>query len=116
MKHITIIIGGLGLIGKKVVHTFLNAGNNVEIWDIRDPNKDEKYYYNKYNNIEFKLVDFTSEEDLIKAINICEKDNNSISNVVNLAYPRNKNYGSDFKEVSYDNFTENVSMNLGGYF
>ena len=47
---------------------------------------------------------------------ISEKDNNSISNVVNLAYPRNKNYGSDFKEVSYDNFTENVSMNLGGYF
>ena len=33
-----------------------------------------------------------------------------------MAYPRNQNYGSDFKEVSYDNFTENVSMNLGGYF
>ena len=42
MKNLTIIIGGLGLIGKKVAYTFLNAGNNVEIWDIRDPNKDEK--------------------------------------------------------------------------
>lgn len=32
------------------------------------------------------------------------------------AYPRNKSYGTDALEVTYENFCGNVDMHLGGYF
>jgi NAD(P)-dependent dehydrogenase (short-subunit alcohol dehydrogenase family) len=35
---------------------------------------------------------------------------------VNNAYPRNKNYGKHFFDVEYDDFQENLALNLGGYF
>lgn len=36
--------------------------------------------------------------------------------IINSAYPRNKSYGSEVEDVTYSNFVENISMNLGGYF
>ena len=36
--------------------------------------------------------------------------------MVNAAYPRNKNYGRHFFDVEYEDFCENVSVHLGGYF
>ena len=39
-----------------------------------------------------------------------------IDALVNNAYPRNKNYGRKFEDVTYEDFCENVNMHLGGYF
>jgi len=39
-----------------------------------------------------------------------------IDALVNNAYPRNKNYARDFFDVEYDDFVENLGLNLGGYF
>jgi NAD(P)-dependent dehydrogenase (short-subunit alcohol dehydrogenase family) len=39
-----------------------------------------------------------------------------IDALVNNAYPRNKNYGRKFEDVTYEDFCENVSLHLGGYF
>lgn len=36
--------------------------------------------------------------------------------VINLAYPRNKEFGKPVNLVSYESFCQNVSWNLGGYF
>lgn len=36
--------------------------------------------------------------------------------VVNLAYPRNEEFGNPVNLVSFESFCENVSWNLGGYF
>ena len=39
-----------------------------------------------------------------------------IDAVVNSAYPRNKSYGRRLEEVAYQDFCENTSLHLGGYF
>ena len=39
-----------------------------------------------------------------------------IDALVNNAYPRNENYGKHFMDVQKEDFDENVSMHLGGYF
>jgi len=39
-----------------------------------------------------------------------------IDALVNNAYPRNKNYARHFFDVEYDDFVENLGLNLGGYF
>ncbi|HDL01184.1 MAG TPA: SDR family oxidoreductase, partial [candidate division Zixibacteria bacterium] len=39
-----------------------------------------------------------------------------VDGLVNNAYPRNSNYGRKLEEVSYEDFCENVSSHLGGYF
>ncbi len=35
---------------------------------------------------------------------------------MNNAYPRNPNYGRRFFDVEYQDFCENINLNLGGYF
>ena len=40
----------------------------------------------------------------------------SIDAVVNSAYPRNTSYGENLEKVSYNNFAENISLHIGGYF
>ena len=44
------------------------------------------------------------------------KEYGSVGTVINNAYPRNQNYGRSFFEVEYEDFCENVSLHLGGYF
>ena len=39
-----------------------------------------------------------------------------IDAVVNSAYPKNENYGRKFEDVLYEDFCENVSLHLGGFF
>ena len=39
-----------------------------------------------------------------------------IDALVNNAYPRNKCYGRHFFDVAYEDFCENLNLNLGGYF
>ena len=117
MKSLTIIIGGLGLIGKKIVETHLKAKMRVEVWDIRLPNKIEKSLYKKYKDrITFQVVDITSEKKIVKAINLSAQKDYLISNVINVSYPKNNDYGNNFRDVSFKNFTDNVSLHLGAYF
>ena len=40
----------------------------------------------------------------------------TIDGLVNNAYPRNKNYGRKFEDVTYEDFCENLNLHLGGYF
>ena len=35
---------------------------------------------------------------------------------MNTAYPKNKNYGRKFFDVTFEDFSENLSSHLGGYF
>jgi NAD(P)-dependent dehydrogenase (short-subunit alcohol dehydrogenase family) len=68
------------------------------------------------NNIIFQKCDITNIKDIQDLINTTLNKFKKIDALVNNAYPRNKNYGRIFEEVSYEDFCENVNMHLGGYF
>jgi len=61
-------------------------------------------------------VDITSTRELDQAIATLQARFGRIDAVVNNAYPRNQNYGRKFEDVTYEDFADNVSRHLGGYF
>ena len=61
-------------------------------------------------------MDITNKDSVSALIATISEKYGRIDALVNSAYPRNKNYGKHFFDVTYDDFCENVGLNLGGYF
>jgi len=66
--------------------------------------------------IEFQYLDINSKNSILNLITQLDSKYKKIDAIVNNAYPRNKNYGKKYFEVEYDDFCDNVNLNLGGYF
>jgi NAD(P)-dependent dehydrogenase (short-subunit alcohol dehydrogenase family) len=117
---VIVIVGGAGLLGKIFCSALAEQGANLivadineavarkAILDILDKSHDSK--------LEYANVDITSCESIQMMIRNTARKNGKIHAVVNTAYPRNKNYGKKFEEVSYEDFCDNVNIHLGGYF
>ena len=63
-----------------------------------------------------RFFDITNKNSIQALIQYVSEKYGCIDTVVNNAYPRNKNYGRSFFEVEYEDFCENLSLHLGGYF
>lgn len=118
LENKTIIVAGsTGRIGSKLVQRLLSSGVNVIGLDI-----DENSLAKQRQNISTKdsalfiEADITSKISLTNALLKAEEKFGSIDAAVNLTYPKNKDFGKPFWKVSYKDFTENVSLHLGGYF
>ena len=61
-------------------------------------------------------LDITSKKSILDLIENLRAQYGHIDAVVNNAYPRNKKYGNNLENVTYEDFCENVDMHLGGYF
>jgi NAD(P)-dependent dehydrogenase (short-subunit alcohol dehydrogenase family) len=61
-------------------------------------------------------MDITDKESIRAVISSVSAAKEFIDAVVNNAYPRNTSYGRRLEDVTYDDFCDNVSMHLGGYF
>jgi NAD(P)-dependent dehydrogenase (short-subunit alcohol dehydrogenase family) len=117
---IIVITGGAGLIGKEFVKAVVENGGIAIIADINEDlgqraNADLSKELNT-NKIDFIKLDITCKDSLTKCIEYLNEKYQKIDALVNNAYPRNKNYGKHFFDVQYDDFAENLGLNLGGYF
>ena len=117
-NKVVIITGGAGLIGKEFVKAVVE-NNGVAV--MADINEDIRIEYLGFRDellekIDFVQLDITSKESLVSCIEYLDKKYKKIDALVNNAYPRNKNYGRHFFDVKYEDFVENVGLNLGGYF
>ena len=119
-KKIILITGGAGLIGKEFVSAVVEQNGMAVIADIHEETgirvKNDLSKELNTQNIDFVQLDITSKESLQQAVAYLDQKYGRIDALVNNAYPRNKNYGKHFFDVEYADFSENVSMNLGGYF
>ena len=117
---IVVITGGAGLIGKEFVHAVVAQNGIAIIADINqevgDQVKNDLSKALNTQNIDFVLLDITSKESLQHMILHLDNKYGRIDALVNNAYPRNKRYGRDFFDVEYEDFCENLNLNLGGYF
>jgi NAD(P)-dependent dehydrogenase (short-subunit alcohol dehydrogenase family) len=121
LKDKTIIItGGAGLLGSTFSKVCAEYGANVVIVDIDEEKANELVEQIKKetgnNNIIFQKCNVTNIKDIQNLINITLNKFKKIDALVNNAYPRNKNYGRKFEDVTYEDFCENMNMHLGGYF
>ncbi|MEO1953540.1 MAG: oxidoreductase [Campylobacterales bacterium] len=119
-NKVVVITGGAGLIGKEFVKAVIEQNGIAVIADIdKKIGKEVKKSLSKElntKNIDFVKLDITSKKSLKKCINYLDNRYGKIDALVNNAYPRNKNYARDFFDVEYDDFVENLGLNLGGYF
>lgn len=113
---IVVITGGAGLLGKEFCQAIANNGAIAIMaeYDISIAEKACNLLGNR--NIIPAQIDITNKSSIEALINSLSTQYGRIDALINSAYPRNKNYGNDFFEVTYNDFCENVGMNLGGYF
>lgn len=117
---VVVVTGGAGLLGQEFVSGICHAGGTAIIadYDIDNAIKIKKKLKQELTSAKIETVemDITSKNSIKKAISSLLCNFNSIDALVNNAYPRNVSYGSKFFEVEYNDFCENIGMNLGGYF
>ena len=117
---VVVITGGAGLIGKEFVKAVVEQDGIAIIADINEKigNQVKNALSEELNttSIDFVKLDITSKESLQRCVNYLDERYKRIDALVNNAYPRNKNYARHFFDVEYDDFVENLGLNLGGYF
>jgi len=106
------------LIGQEFSKAVISQGGIVVIADINEERM--RYVSEKLSQILpndridlFKL-DVTSKDSLQKCIDYVNCKYKKIDALVNNAYPKNENYGRHFFDVEYNDFVDNLGMNLGG--
>ena len=115
---VVVITGGAGLIGKEFVKAVISQGGIAVIADIDEERiqctiKELERTFPSDEIDAFKL-DVTSKDSLQECIDYLDSKYKKIDALINNAYPRNKNYGRHFFDVEYDDFVDNLGMNLGG--
>ncbi|MBT5399475.1 SDR family oxidoreductase [bacterium] len=119
-NKVIIITGGAGLLGQEFVKMVIEQNGIAIMADINEKignqAKDLLSIEMSSKNIDFVQLDITSKESLNRAIDYLDKKYGRIDSLVNNAYPRNSNYGRHFFDVEYEDFTQNIGLNLGGYF
>jgi NAD(P)-dependent dehydrogenase (short-subunit alcohol dehydrogenase family) len=104
---VVIVTGGSGLIGKHIVSHLkengaivINAELNVTTdWEAGD-----------------YLCDVTSESDINNLVSDVISRYGHVDGLVNNAYPRTKDWGAKFEDVSYDSWKKNVDMQMNSVF
>ena len=115
---VIVITGGAGLIGQEFAKAVMNQGGIAVIADIDE--KRMQYTVRELaqkfpcEKIDIFKLDITSKDSIQKCIAYVDSKYKKIDALINNAYPRNKNYGRHFFDVEYDDFVENLGMNLGG--
>jgi NAD(P)-dependent dehydrogenase (short-subunit alcohol dehydrogenase family) len=112
-----LVVGAAGRIGKNIVCAALEAGSNVVALDSNSKGLSElEKKYQDEKNLLCGVVDITSKSSIERMLCAGEDRFGVLDGAVNASYPRNANYGHKFFEVTYEDFSENLSLHLGGYF
>ena len=115
---VVVITGACGLLGEKFSEVVAESGATVIISDINSALAETRAntLNDKGRKAGYVQLDITNTESISRAISYIHRKYGRIDSLVNNAYPRNKNYGRHFYDVKYQDFCENLSSHLGGYF
>jgi len=109
------VAGAGGLLGVATVEAILKDGGMVVAGDLNLGQMQDrlKASFSQYGD-KLKLLEFdiTDEANVIS----CFTSIKDLDGAVNCTYPRNKQYGDHFFDVSLASFNDNVSMHLGSAF
>jgi NAD(P)-dependent dehydrogenase (short-subunit alcohol dehydrogenase family) len=119
LDKVVIVTGGAGLLGFSFVREIIKNGGTAIIADVNEFKANEIFQdltsAEKEKAFAVK-VDITKRDSILEMIDQVLRFFGRIDAVINNAYPRNQNYGRPLEEVKYEDFTENLSSHLGGYF
>jgi NAD(P)-dependent dehydrogenase (short-subunit alcohol dehydrogenase family) len=106
-NKIIIVTGGSGLLGKEIIKDLETKGAIAINADINVTTDFEKKTLN---------VDITSKESIVKAIQLVADFYGKIDGLVNNAYPRTKDWGTKFEDITYESWQKNVDIQMNSTF
>jgi NAD(P)-dependent dehydrogenase (short-subunit alcohol dehydrogenase family) len=104
---IIIVTGGSGLLGKEIINNLVAKGAIAINADINVETDLDKKTLN---------IDITSEESIVKAVKTVADFYGKIDGLVNNAYPRTKDWGCKFEDITFDSWKSNVDMQMNTVF
>jgi NAD(P)-dependent dehydrogenase (short-subunit alcohol dehydrogenase family) len=115
---IILVAGAAGLLGRALVQAICKEGGRAIAADVNEVAlvnwlKDSGL---SGDQVKTTSLDICDCESIKSSLNFAHEAWGQIDGAVNSSYPRNKNYGKKFFDVSYKDFSENLSLHLGGYF
>jgi NAD(P)-dependent dehydrogenase (short-subunit alcohol dehydrogenase family) len=116
---VIVVTGGAGFLGRSFCEAICAAGGTAIVAEknAADGKPVADDLYRRYDGRAiFIQTDITSDASLQALIESVHNEFGYIDALVNNAYPRNRNYGRPFEEVTYADFIDNVGMHVGGYF
>jgi len=117
---VVVVTGGAGLLGRAFAESIAKNCGTCIIADIdKDSGRMTRDRINaKYGSgrADFVSMDINNLDSISEVIYDSASKYKRIDALVNNAYPRNKNYGRRFEDVTYKDFCQNCNMHLGGYF
>ena len=106
-NKIIIVTGGSGLLGKSIIKQIsMDGGISINL----DIMSDSKYH------TDFIKTDITNNISVDNAINIILDKYGRIDGLVNNAYPRTKDWGTDFENIKLSSWKKNIDLQLGNVF
>ncbi len=118
-ETVVVVTGGAGLLGRVFVRDIVQHGGIAVVADIdmaaavKFVSELPEQYADRAYAMQLDITDTASVTALISA---AFEQFGRIDSVVNNAYPRNSNYGRKLENVTYEDFCQNLSLHLGGYF
>ncbi len=106
-NKIIIVTGGNGLIGKAIVADLKSKGAIVINAEINLDTESDVIEYD---------CDITNESSVVALLQKVLHQFGKIDGLVNNAYPRTKDWGNKFEDVSLASWNQNVDMQLGSCF
>lgn len=116
---IIVITGGAGLLGRSFAAAIAGQGATAIVADIDVDAANgvaREIVSAGGGKAQAEVLDITDKASVCNLIDRVKSQHGCIDAVVNNAYPRNRNYGQKLEQVSYEDFCENTSLHLGGYF
>ena len=115
-NQVVFITGAAGLIGRRFASVVLEHGGKVVASDVSEAGLSELESSFGGNNFLGLNVDVNDTQSVEEGLSAAVRHFGVVTGLVNSAYPRNANYGRDFLSVEYDDFCENVNLNLASTF
>lgn len=125
-NKVVVVTGGAGRIGSEFVKAIVKNEGIAVIADVNEGlaskvmddilNKSNKDMRNISSKILFHKTNISSDDSIDGIIESLHNKFGKIDALVNNAYPKSKNYGNKFFEVSMSDFNEFLNLHLGGYF
>ena len=114
-----VVTGGAGLLGREFCGAIAAGGGRAIVADINLAAATEVADKINIRHPQGALavgLDITEKSSITDAFASVVARTGTINAIVNNAYPRNHNYGRKLENVEFEDFTENLSLHLGGYF
>jgi NAD(P)-dependent dehydrogenase (short-subunit alcohol dehydrogenase family) len=117
---VVIVTGGLGLLGKSFIKALLKKKHIAIAADLLENCPDdflkELKNENLLDNFNYVQLQITDKKSIQEAIGYIYSKYRRIDALVNNAHPHNSNYLKKLEDSDYQEFCDNMSAHVGGFF